>query len=111
MVTEGTGPYHVGVHAAAFPGKPAVIEAETGRTLTYLELEHRIRKLARLLHDGYGLRVGDHIAVLLENRVEFSEVAWAALRTGLYITPLNIQLQVGEAAWIADNCEAKVVIT
>jgi acyl-CoA synthetase (AMP-forming)/AMP-acid ligase II len=87
-----------------------MIEAETGKTLTYAELDRRSRQLARFLRDA-GFGVGDHIAILLENRVEYPEVAWAAQRSGLYFTPLNIQLHPSEAAWIVGDCEARAVIT
>ena len=34
-----------------------------------------------------GLRPGDHVALLLDNRAVMLELAWAAQRSGLYFTP------------------------
>src|SRR5438105_951426 len=104
------GPYHLSVHAARTPEKPAMVEGESGRAVSYAELEARSARLAGRLR-GWGCRPGDHIAYLLENRVECAEVTWAPQRAGLHYTPLNIQLQVGELAWIVNDCGARVVIT
>ena len=59
--------------------------AATGEAVTYRELNDRSNQLAQCLYDA-GLRFGDHIAVLMENRPEFFEVCWAAQRSGLYYT-------------------------
>src|SRR3954469_2483445 len=97
------GPYHLSVHAARTPDNPAMIEGETGKAVSYAELEERSARLAGLLQ-GWGCRPGDHIAYLLENRAECAEVAWGPQRAGLHYTPLNVQLQVGELAWIVNDC-------
>ncbi|HEY5400739.1 MAG TPA: AMP-binding protein [Trebonia sp.] len=64
--------------------KPAVIMADSGASLSYAELERQSNKVAQLFR-ARGLRPGDHIAVLMENRLEFFPVVWAAQRCGLRI--------------------------
>ncbi len=98
-----------GTHAKSQPDKPAVIQASTGKVLTYRTLDERSNKLAHLLYDE-GLRPGDHLALLLENHLTYVEVIWACLRSGLYITPINRHLSASEAAYIVDNCDARVLI-
>src|SRR4051794_25534448 len=104
------GPYHLSVHAARTPDKAAIIDASTDTALSFRELETRSAQLAGLLQ-SWGCRPGDHIAYLLENRAECAEAAWGPQRCGLHYTPLNIQLQVQELAWIINDCGARVVIT
>src|SRR5580704_15618512 len=58
--------------------KPAVIMADSGATLSYAELERRSNKVAHLFR-ARGLRSGGHIAVLMENRLEFFPVVWASV--------------------------------
>ena len=70
-----------GAHAQADPAKAAVIMGGTGAVLTYGELEDRSRRLAQLWWAA-GLRPGDHVAIFAENRPEYFEVVWAALRSG-----------------------------
>ena len=75
------------VIAESTPDKPAVV-MDDGRILTYAQLEADSNRLAHLFRD-LGLKRGDHIALVLENRPEFFVVAWAATRAGLYFTPAS----------------------
>ena len=84
--------------------------AESGRIVTYRELDERSNRLAHLLRDR-GLRRGDHIAILAENHERFFDALWAAARSGLYFTPVNSHLTADEAGYIVDDCDAKAIIT
>jgi fatty-acyl-CoA synthase len=101
---------YLGDHARLHPLKAAVVCAATGATLNYRELDERSRRLARHLH-GLGLRRGDRLAVLLENHIRFFEIAWAALRSGLLLTTVNRHLTADEAAFIVNDCDARVLIS
>ena len=98
-----------GTHAASAPERPAVIVAESGRALTYRELDDNSARLASALH-ALGLRRGDVVAMLSDNSVEAFEIYWAALRSGLYITAVNWHLAAEEAAYIVRDSGAQVVI-
>jgi len=98
-----------GVYAKSQPDKAAVIQASTGEVLTYRMLDERSNQLAHVLHAA-GLRPGDHLALFLENHLKYFEVVWACLRSGVYCTPINRHLSASEAAYIVDNCGAKVLI-
>jgi acyl-CoA synthetase (AMP-forming)/AMP-acid ligase II len=100
---------HLGKIAADQPGKAAVIMAGSGQTITFAELNAAANQLAHVLFDA-GLRPGDHIAFMLENRWEFLAIAWAAQRSGLFYTPVNPRLQTDELAYIVDDCGAEVFI-
>jgi fatty-acyl-CoA synthase len=99
-----------GRHAETSPDKPAAIAARTGEVLTYAALDARSNRLAQLLW-AEGLRRGDHLAVFLENHLRYFEIAWAALRSGLYLTTVNRHLTAPEAAYIVDDCGARVLIS
>ena len=101
---------HPGHHANTSPAKAAVIVAGTGDVLTYAELDARSNRLAQLLW-AEGLRRGDHLAVFLENHLRYFEVAWAALRSGLYLTTVNRYLTAPEAGYIVDDCGAQVLVS
>ena len=93
---------------ASDPDRPAIVMSPGGAVVTYRELEERSCRVANLLR-SLGLGVGDHVAVLLENRPEVFEVVWAALRSGLYVTPINWHLSADEAAYIVSDCGASVL--
>lgn len=90
--------------------KPAAINPETGESLSYRQLDERSMQLAQLMYHK-GLRRGDHIALFMENNLRYFEVVWAALRSGLFFTPVNRFLTAEEAAYIINDCEAKLLIT
>ena len=44
----------------------------------------------------------------MDNTARYFEVCWAAQRSGISYTPINWHLNADEAAYILDDCEAKV---
>src|SRR3954452_18039535 len=83
--------------------------AGSGETLTYAQLEERSARLAAHLR-SLGLRTGDVVALLTDNRPQASEVYWAAQRAGLDVTAVNWHLTAGEAAYIVGDCGVRVLI-
>ncbi|MFC5677116.1 AMP-binding protein [Aeromicrobium endophyticum] len=96
-------------HARSFPDKAAVVMAGSGDSMTYRELDEGSMRLARLLHAA-GLRPGDHLAVVLGNHLSFLEIYWAAMRSGLYFTPVNAYLTGSEARYVVESCEASALV-
>ena len=102
-------PMHPTLHARKRPEHPALVMARSGRSLSYRQLDEDSARLARLLR-ARGLHPGDHLAIFSENRPEFFVAMWAALRSGLYYTPINWHLNAEEAAYIAHDCEARAIL-
>lgn len=100
---------HPGVHAAANPDRPAIIMGSTGETVSFSELDEKSKRLSQLFR-AHGLNTGDSIAILMDNRAEYLIVAWAAQRSGLYFTPVNWHLKIEEAAYVIEDCGAKLLI-
>src|SRR4051794_7271823 len=101
---------HPSVHARTQPNKIAYQMAGSGKAITYRELDELSNQGAQLFR-LLGLKAGDHIALLLENRLAFMEICWAAQRSGLYYTAISRYLTSDEIAYIVKDCGAKVVIT
>lgn len=101
---------HPGDHAAADPDRAAVVMADDGLVVTYGELDERSMRLAQVFR-GHGLRPGGHVAILMENNPRYFEVAWAAQRCGLYLTPINWHLKADEVGYILEDCEASAIVT
>ena len=98
------------VFADTKPEHPAIIMAATGQVITYREMESAANQFARLLRDR-GLRRGDHLAVMLDNDPHYLEVVWGALRSGLYVTPINWHLGADEAGYILRDCGASALVS
>ena len=96
--------------AESSPDKPAYIIAESGHSVSFLELEEESNRIAQLFR-SLGLKRGDHIAILLENHPVFLKICVAAQRSGLYFTAISYRLQEEEVEYIVNDCEAKVFVT
>ncbi len=92
------------------PEKTAYIMADSGRVISYGELEATSNQIAHLFQ-SLGLVPGDSIALCLENHPAFFQICWAASRTGLYFTAISYRLQAQEVEYIVNDCGAKVLIT
>ena len=57
-----------------------------------------------------GLQPGDAVALISRNRPEFIETWMACLRGGFRLTPINWHLTSAEAAYIVEDCEAKICV-
>src|SRR6202165_3466717 len=101
---------HPSIHARTKPEKIAYQMAGTGKAITYRELDELSNQGAHLFR-ALGLKAGDHIAFLIENRLAFMEICWAAQRSGLYYTAISHYLTQDEIAYIVRDCGARVVIT
>ncbi|HSV71962.1 MAG TPA: AMP-binding protein [Methylibium sp.] len=95
-------------HAQLAPDRPAIVCGD--ERLSYGELESLANRYAALFRAA-GLVRGEHIATLLGNRPDGLAVAWAAWRSGLYLTPLSTALAVAELRPLVADCGARLVIT
>src|SRR5271168_637582 len=101
---------HPSIHARSHPDKIAYRMAATGKAISYRELDELSNQGAQLFR-SLGLKAGDHIALLMENRLAFMEICWAAQRSGLYYTAISRYLTKDEIGYIVGDCGARVVIT
>src|SRR4051794_4738499 len=99
-----------GVHAREHPDQPALIMATSGEVVTFSEFEDHADRLAQFFR-AVGLERLDHVAYLMENNPRLIECNAAAERSGLYYTCINSYLSADEAAYIINDCRARVVVT
>ena len=98
-----------GAYVDTTPDKPAVIMAGSGDTLTFAELDAASWRLARAFR-ALGLDPGAHVAMSLENRIEFPQVAWAAHYGELVYTFASTRLTPGELAYIVGDSGSRVAV-
>src|SRR5262245_9675675 len=97
---------HPSIHARNNPNKIAYQMAGTGKAITYRELDELSNQGAHLFR-SLGLKAGDHIALLMENRLAFMEICWAAQRSGLYYTAISRYLTQDEIGYIVKRSEER----
>ncbi len=92
------------------PQKIAVKEWETGRGMTYGELDRLGNRLSRHL-DAQGIKRGDRIAVLAENCLEYILLFVAAQKTGVVLVPLNYRLTAAEIDYLLGNSSPRMFLS
>lgn len=100
---------HPSVHARTDPAKPALIVAETGETISFGALDARSNRAAHVFR-ARGLKVGDTIALCLENTPEFYDIAWGAQRAGLFFVCISTKLTAPEIDYILRDSGAALIV-
>ena len=109
------GPHHPArwaarrAHATAVTVRDAAGPDGVIDAMTYGQLAERSAQLARALRRR-GLRTGDGVATVCSNRAELIVTAWAALRSGLYCTPISTWLTDDECAHIVGDAGASAIV-
>ncbi len=93
------------------PAKTAVKEYETGRALTYSQLNRLANRLARHLAARYGIQKGERIALLAENCLEYIVLFAVSQKTGCILVPMNYRLAAAEIDYLLQNAEPRLVIS
>lgn len=90
-----------------FPNSVAAVDGE--RSFTYSELDWRVKQLASYLQ-AHGVTMGDRVAILDFNSIEYIESYFAVAALGAILCPLNFRLSPAELAVILSDCEATLLI-
>lgn len=97
-------------HAERTPARLAMVDAHTGRTFTYAEVNERANRLASFLKDKLSIVQGDRVSILAQNSSDYYEVLFACGKMGAILNTLNWRLAVPELAFILDDCSPRVLI-
>ena len=89
----------LGERARLTPDKTALVYVPTGERFTYAEMDARAVRMAGAWH-SLGLRKGDRVALLADNRPEILDAFFAAPKSGVIFVPLGTRLTVREMAGI-----------
>src|SRR6185369_18043639 len=77
--------------------------------VTYAEAQAESYRLAHALVAA-GLAVGDRVAVLSKNSIEYVILYYAAARVGVVPVPLNYRLAPPEWGWIVGDAGARLLL-
>ena len=90
--------------------REALIDVPSGRRMTFAALDEYVRRLANGLRDELGLALGDRVAVLSRNSIEYQALYFACGRAGLIAQPLNWRLGEVELSRILADGDPRAVI-
>ncbi|MFT4149836.1 MAG: AMP-binding protein [Paracoccaceae bacterium] len=97
----------IAARAAEQPGALALVEGD--RRIDYATLMGLADRIAADLV-AHGVGRGDRVAVLSENRMEYSLVQLACAKLGAMVACLNWRLVAAELQWCVDLVDPRVVI-
>lgn len=93
--------------ARRYDDKPVVITVD--RTLTFAQLDRLSTQLALQLR-SQGIAPGDKVTLWLENGWRWMVAYYAILKLGAIVNPCNILLTRDEVTFIANDCDAKLIV-
>uniref|UniRef100_A0A7I4CUJ2 4-coumarate--CoA ligase n=1 Tax=Physcomitrium patens TaxID=3218 RepID=A0A7I4CUJ2_PHYPA len=99
------------VFAPQFGDRVAMVDAPTGRSLTYAQLERNVRVVAAGLYKNLGVRQYDVVMLLSPNSIEFAVVFFAVMSLGAVLTTVNSVNTTGEIQKQMNDAGAKFIIT
>lgn len=95
-------------HARRRRDKTFIESPDQGSRVTFGEFEALTRRFANFLaREGVGH--GDRISVLSENAIEALVVFWGALRAGVIVNPINVEIREKHVSQILDDVAPTVV--
>ena len=95
-------------NAACFGEKPAWIEADDDKLLTFAQYKDMVDRLAHGLLQ-LDVAKGDRIAILGKNTLEYFVLYGAIAAVGAIALPINWRLSANEVAFTINDCKAKIL--
>lgn len=81
------------------------------RTRTFGELADRVVRLAHFLRHEVGLAPGEHVSILMGNRVEAAEMILAGIASSQWVTPINWHLAEEEIEYVIADSGSRLIVT
>ena len=97
-------------HADSYPDKHAIVDAASGRTLTYGDLYRLVRRMAAGLA-AKGFRKGDLLAVYTPPITEYAVLFYGASLAGGAVTPMNPTQMVAELRYQLNDSASRFLVT
>ena len=91
------------------PNAIFLLDPETGRTLTFGDLQQQSIALFNLLGQE-GLESGDKVAFAMENGLFTAQLFLGTMYARFVTVPLNVRAGVDQLSYMLDHCDAKVII-
>ena len=95
------------IAARTYDNKVALVTEDA--QLSFNELEQRSNQLANALV-GMGIQPGDRVSLYSPNCWEWVVSYHGVLKTGAVVNPVNVMLTPEEVEFVANDCEAKLII-
>jgi fatty-acyl-CoA synthase len=100
----------VAANAARYLHADALEDADTGRRISWQQLENEVARTAGALAANFGIAAGARVAVLADNDVRFFVLQFATMRLGAIMVPLNWRLSLAELTILCKDCAPTLLV-
>ncbi|MCQ2410343.1 MAG: AMP-binding protein [Elusimicrobiaceae bacterium] len=97
--------------AFRFPDRVALVEANTGKKVSYHELLMQVDRAADMFFE-HGIRKGDRVGIVHRNSIDTVVANYGLYKLGAVSIPINFMVtKQEEIQFILNNAQAKAVVT
>ena len=93
-----------------WPERPALFSGARAVADYRVFAAHAAQRAAELVQQ-HGIAPGERVALFMKNSCHYLELLYAIWWAGAVAVPINSRLHPAEAAWIADNAQARLIFT
>lgn len=97
-------------NAQHHPDKVALVDVESGRSVTYRQFDERASRFAEYLTDGLRLAPGVRVAVLAHNSSDYFEMLYGCAKAGMILVCLNWRAPAAELLPILRDCAPDLLV-
>ncbi|CAH1452563.1 unnamed protein product [Lactuca virosa] len=98
-------------NVSSYPNKPALIDSDSGETLTFSEFKTTVAKLSQALNTQLGIAKNDVVLFFAPNSIQYSVSLFSVIALGAIATTVNPQYTVGELSKQLEDSKPKLIIT
>jgi fatty-acyl-CoA synthase len=95
--------------AAAFPGRPALVDVPAGLRYTYAELRDEVDALAFGLL-SLGIAKGDRVGIWSPNRAEWTVTQYATAKVGAILVNINPAYRTSELEFVLNQSGCRLLV-
>ncbi|KAH7864578.1 hypothetical protein Vadar_031188 [Vaccinium darrowii] len=98
-------------NSSSYSDKPALIDADSGQTLTFSQFKSTVAKLSHAFLHQLGIKKNDVVLIFSPNSIQFPICFFAIVAIGAIATTVNPVYTVSEISKQVKDCKPKVIIT
>ncbi|KAJ9554692.1 hypothetical protein OSB04_009306 [Centaurea solstitialis] len=96
---------------SSYPNRPALIDSDTGETLTFSQLKTTVAKLSYSLSTQFNIKKNDVVLIFAPNSIQYPICLYSVIALGAIATTVNPQYTVRELSKQIKDSNPKLIIT
>nr|ATZ81751.1 4CL2 [Carthamus tinctorius] len=98
-------------NVSSYPNRHALIDSDTGETLTFSQLKTTVAKLSHALATQFAIKKNDVVLIFAPNSIQYPICLYSVIALGAIATTVNPQYTVRELSKQIKDSNPKLIIT